>query len=46
VRLRDPTHHRQTQSRPPSGGSLAEEGIEGVFKRFPPEARTIVLNQE
>jgi hypothetical protein len=46
VRLRDPTHHRQTQSRPPSGGSLAEEWIEGVLERIPPEPGTIVLNQE
>ncbi len=44
--LRDPTHDRQTKSRPPSGGSLAEEGIEGVFERVPPEASTVVLNQE
>ena len=44
--LRDPTHDRQTKSRPPSGGSLAEEGIEGVLERLSPEPRTVVLNQE
>lgn len=46
MRFRDSTDDGEAEACPPSGGLLAEEGIEGVFERRMPEAWTVVLNQK
>ena len=46
MRVRNSTDDCQAQARPPSGGFLAEEGIEGVFERCMPESQTVILNQK